>query len=74
MVHGSTFDMEGSAVNFPICGEACEARGFDYLAIGDWHGFKELPKGAVAPIVYPGSPVRVHCSRLESRDMKRKGA
>jgi DNA repair exonuclease SbcCD nuclease subunit len=56
MVHGSTFDMEGSAVNFPICGDACEARGLDYLAIGDWHSFKEIPKGAVAPIVYPGAP------------------
>ena len=28
----------------------------DYLAIGDWHSFKEIPKGAVAPIVYPGAP------------------
>jgi DNA repair exonuclease SbcCD nuclease subunit len=56
MVHGSTFDMEGSAVNFPICEGACAARGLDYLAIGDWHSFKVLPKGGLAPIVYPGAP------------------
>jgi DNA repair exonuclease SbcCD nuclease subunit len=56
LVHGSTFDIEGYATNFPICQEAPEKRGLDYLALGDLHSFREIPKGAVAPLVYPSAP------------------
>jgi DNA repair exonuclease SbcCD nuclease subunit len=48
--------MEGYATNFPISQNATQDRGLNYLAIGDWHSFREIPKGAVAPIVYPSTP------------------
>src|SRR5262249_48092924 len=53
LVHGSTFDIPGYATNFPISREAPQVRGLDYLALGDTHSFREIAKGAVAPIVYP---------------------
>lgn len=56
MAHGSTWDMEGYATNFPISQEAPKKRGLDYLALGDWHGFREIPPGALFPIVYPSTP------------------
>jgi DNA repair exonuclease SbcCD nuclease subunit len=56
LVHGSTFDMKGYATNFPVSREAPERRGLDYLAVGEWHSFREIPEGAVAPIVYPSTP------------------
>lgn len=57
LVHGSTFDMEGYQTNFPIAADAAVRRGIDYLAIGDTHGYRVLPReDAVAPIVYPGAP------------------
>jgi DNA repair exonuclease SbcCD nuclease subunit len=56
LVHGSTFDIEGHLTNFPISREAPQARGLDYLAIGDTHSFRQIPEGAVAPIVYPSAP------------------
>ncbi len=56
MVHGSALEMEGRAINFPVSREAPQRRGLDYLALGDWHGFCEIPDGATAPIVYPSAP------------------
>jgi DNA repair exonuclease SbcCD nuclease subunit len=56
LVHGSTFDLEGYTTNFPVSREAPRVRGLDYLAIGDTHSFREIPEGAVAPIVYPSAP------------------
>ena len=57
LVHGSTFDLEGHQTNFPIAADAPCLRGLDYLAIGDTHGYRVLPRqDAVAPIVYPGAP------------------
>jgi DNA repair exonuclease SbcCD nuclease subunit len=56
LVHGSSFDMEGYATNFPVSRDAPQKRGLDYLAAGDWHSFREIPEGAVAPIVYPSAP------------------
>jgi DNA repair exonuclease SbcCD nuclease subunit len=56
LVHGSTFDMDGYQTNFPIARDAAEQRGLDYLAIGDTHGFREIPEGARAPTVYPSAP------------------
>ena len=56
LVHGSTFDLPNYATNFPISEEAPKARGLDYLALGDTHSFREIPEGAVAPIVYPSAP------------------
>jgi DNA repair exonuclease SbcCD nuclease subunit len=56
LVHGSTFDLRGSQTNFPIARDATAQRGLDYLAVGDTHGYREIPENAVAPIVYPGSP------------------
>lgn len=56
LVHGSTFDIDGCQMNFPIARDAVLQRGFDYLAIGDTHSFREVPPGARAPTVYPGAP------------------
>src|SRR5262249_45941984 len=56
LVHGSTFDIDGCQMNFPIARDAVLQRGFDYLAIGDTHNFREVPPGARAPTVYPGAP------------------
>lgn len=56
LVHGSTFDAADFQINFPIAKDAAAQRGFDYLAIGDTHGFREVPPGAKPPVVYPGAP------------------
>lgn len=56
LVHGSTFDIADCQINFPIAEDAAVRRGFDYLAIGDTHGFRIVPPDATAPTVYPGAP------------------
>jgi DNA repair exonuclease SbcCD nuclease subunit len=56
LVHGSTFDAVDCQINFPIAKEAARERGFDYLAIGDTHSFRDVPPGARPPVVYPGAP------------------
>ena len=56
LVHGSTFDAVDCQTNFPIAKEAAALRGFDYLAIGDTHSFREVPPGARPPVIYPGAP------------------
>lgn len=56
LVHGSTFDMPGYQAHFPISRDAPKQRGLDYLAIGDTHAFREVPEGAVAPVLYPSAP------------------
>jgi DNA repair exonuclease SbcCD nuclease subunit len=56
MVHGTTFDMPGFEANFPISRDAAVLRGFDYLAIGDTHAYRDVQPEAAAPTVYPGAP------------------
>lgn len=56
LVHGSTFDLADHQTNFPIASDATTQRGLDYLAVGDTHGYREIPANASAPIVYPGAP------------------
>lgn len=57
MVHGSTFDAGDWQTNFPISRNAVIDRGLDYLAIGDTHGFRFVPKDRlVPPTIYPGAP------------------
>jgi len=55
-VHGQTFDINGCQTNFPIAKDAAERQGFDYLAIGDTHSFREVPPDARIPTVYPSAP------------------
>ena len=55
MVHGQTFDMPGHMVDFPIDLKATAANGFDYLAMGDTHSYREMRDGNFAA-VYPGAP------------------
>jgi DNA repair exonuclease SbcCD nuclease subunit len=55
LVHGQTFDIAGHEMNFPIAADAAQKRGLNYLALGDTHGFRELPPKE-APAVYPGAP------------------
>jgi len=57
MVHGSTFDIPNCQTHFPIDKDAALARGLDYLAIGDTHGFRFVPPDrTVPPTIYPGAP------------------
>ena len=56
MVHGTTFDLPGHQMNFPIARDAAEQKGLDYLAIGDTHGFRDVTPHGHAPTVYPGTP------------------
>jgi DNA repair exonuclease SbcCD nuclease subunit len=57
LVHGTTFDVEGHQMNFPISADAAVDRDLDYLAIGDTHGFRLVPPNRpVPPTVYPGAP------------------
>jgi DNA repair exonuclease SbcCD nuclease subunit len=57
LVHGSTFDLPGAQLNFPIDRDAALERGLDYLAIGDTHGFRFVPPDRkTPPTVYPGAP------------------
>ncbi len=55
-VHGCTFDIDGYQTNFPICRDAGVQRGFDYLAIGDTHSFRDVTENLPVPTVYPGAP------------------
>lgn len=55
-VHGCTVDVEGYQTNFPISPEAGLERGFDYLAIGDTHSFRDVTANSSVPTVYPGAP------------------
>lgn len=56
LVHGSTFDAVDAQTNFPIAKDAAARRGLDYLALGDTHGFRNVPADARPPVVYPGAP------------------
>ena len=56
LVHGQTFDIEGNQTNFPIARGIAQERGFDYLAIGDTHAFREVEPEAPVPTVYPSAP------------------
>jgi DNA repair exonuclease SbcCD nuclease subunit len=56
LIHGQTFDMAGFQTNFPIERGAAEARGLDYLALGDTHGFRDVESDSRVPTVYPGAP------------------
>lgn len=56
LTHGSTFGNDDYQTNFPIDPGAAAKRGFDYLAIGDTHGFRRIPPDGNPPTVYPGAP------------------
>lgn len=56
LVHGQTFDIEDYQTNFPIAPGTSAEKGFDYLAIGDTHAFRDVEPDAEAPTVYPGAP------------------
>jgi DNA repair exonuclease SbcCD nuclease subunit len=54
LVHGTTFDLANCEMNFPIRAGGARARGIDYLAIGDTHGYRVVQDDP--PVVYPGAP------------------
>jgi len=56
MVHGTTFDLPGHQMNFPIGRDVAECKGLDYLAIGDTHAFRDVTPQCHAPTVYPSTP------------------
>lgn len=83
LVHGTTFDLPNCEMNFPIRAGGARARGLDYLAIGDTHGFRVVQEEP--PVVYPGAPeptafdevdpghvVLVSFSRARGRPLLRK--
>ncbi|NLA38976.1 MAG: DNA repair exonuclease [Methanomicrobiales archaeon] len=49
IAHGA-LDILPDRVNFPIAADRPEASGLDYLALGDWHGYRVLGRA-----VYPGT-------------------
>jgi DNA repair exonuclease SbcCD nuclease subunit len=55
-VHGCTLDIEGYQTNFPISRDAGVLRGLNYLAIGDFHSFRDVTATSSVPTVYPGAP------------------
>ena len=63
LIHGQTFDLAGFQTNFPIESGAAEARGLDYLAIGDTHAFRDVEPDARVPTVYPGAPEAMNVRR-----------
>ncbi len=65
LVHGQTFDIAGHQTNFPIAADAAQQRGLNYLAIGDTHGFRELPPRNT-PTVYPGAPEATKFGELDA--------
>jgi DNA repair exonuclease SbcCD nuclease subunit len=65
LAHGQTFDLAGHQTNFPIASDAAQRRGLNYLAIGDTHGFRELPPRAT-PTVYPGAPEATKFGELDA--------
>ena len=69
MVHGSTFDAVDCQTNFPIAKEAGAVRGFDYLAIGDTHSFRNVPdKDTRPPVVRQSKFVQMKgADRIELR-------
>jgi DNA repair exonuclease SbcCD nuclease subunit len=66
MVHGTTFDLPGHQMNFPIGRDVAELKGLDYLAIGDTHGFRDVTPQGHAPTVYPGTPEPTHFGEREA--------
>lgn len=56
LVHGQTFRWDNQDAHHPVGPESARARGFDYLALGDTHGFRDLHPGGSPAIVYSGSP------------------
>jgi len=64
-VHGQTFDMPGYQMNFSIAADAAQRRGLSYLAIGDTHAFRELPR-KTSPTVYPGAPEATKFGELDA--------
>jgi DNA repair exonuclease SbcCD nuclease subunit len=56
LAHGQTFQIGDQAANHPIDLCAAAQRGFDYLALGDTHRFRNLVDENQSPIVYSGTP------------------
>lgn len=66
MAHGTTFDLPGYEMNFPIAQDAAVKRGLDYLAIGDTHAFREVPEDAPCPTLYPSAPEQTRFGETEA--------
>lgn len=56
LAHGTTFELDGQQMNFPIRRDAARLRGLDYLAVGDTHSFREVQTGPLHPTLYPSAP------------------
>jgi DNA repair exonuclease SbcCD nuclease subunit len=56
LAHGQTLQIGDQAANHPIDLSRAPQRGFDYLALGDTHGFRNLASDDQSPIVYSGTP------------------
>lgn len=56
LVHGQALQFGDQAANHPVDPHSAEARGFDYVALGDTHGFRELTPDRPYSVVYSGTP------------------
>jgi DNA repair exonuclease SbcCD nuclease subunit len=56
LVHGQSFQLGDQGANHPINPASAAVRGFDYVALGDTHGFQELTPGESYSVVYSGTP------------------
>ncbi|HVZ30815.1 MAG TPA: DNA repair exonuclease, partial [Polyangiaceae bacterium] len=56
LAHGQTVQIGDQAANHPIDLSIAGQRGFDYLALGDTHRFRNLASEDENPIVYSGTP------------------
>ena len=56
MVHGRSVHAGGDRTSFPVDPEAALRRGFDYLALGGLHDFRDVAPRQAPPSVYPGAP------------------
>ncbi len=56
LAHGQTLDIPGHSNPFPVRPERGVERGFDYVALGDYHSRMEVKTGGPTAIHYCGSP------------------
>lgn len=56
LAHGQTCQIDDQSANHPIDLADAARRGFDYLALGDTHGFRNLAAANQSPILYSGTP------------------
>lgn len=69
LIHGSVTYVKGiKDANFPISEQDVSASGMNYIALGDWHGYLDVSKGATKAW-YSGAPEMIGPDQLNSRNV-----